>query len=104
MLLFLYCIMVTVEVVEKEIVRVHPRVHERHPEISDDDVRTAWYGAVVSIARVQKYPVQYVAIGFDGKGRAIEMVAIRDAPLLWTIFHAMTPPSQKTYRELQVRI
>jgi len=44
--------------------------------------------------------MEYVAIGFDSKGRLIEMVAIRRSINNWLIYHAKTPPTKKTMAEL----
>ena len=79
-------------------VRVHRRVHLRHPELEDADVITAWEGAMMSAPRILKNPDEYVSLGFDGKGRLIEMVAARDEAGRWIIFHATTPPSEKPSR------
>ncbi|MFD0704343.1 hypothetical protein ACFQY8_01060 [Alloscardovia venturai] len=78
---------------------VHSRVHRRHPELSDDDVRHAWWNSISTIARPDTTPRQYVSIGVDSSGRVVEMVAIRGKDGKWLIYHAMTPPSKKTLRE-----
>lgn len=43
---------------------------------------------------------EYVCTGYDSKGRRLEMVGAmtRDG---WLIYHAMTPPSKKTIREIE---
>lgn len=81
-------------------IQVHPRVHQRHPEIKDEDAIAAWTMAIRSVARVWKDPDQYVAVGFDGRGRLLEIVAARDGVGDWVIFHALTPPTKATMREL----
>lgn len=81
---------------------VHPRVHERHPELDEADVETAWNGAVRSAPRISKNPDEYVLLGFDGKGRLVEMVGVRGESGDWLVYHATTPPSDKTYRELGI--
>jgi hypothetical protein len=81
---------------------VHPRVTERHPELTVEDVTTAWTLAIAYTLRTSKDFTEQVAIGFDGKGRLIEMVAARSFTGGWKIFHAMTPPSEKTYKELGI--
>ena len=48
-------------------VRVHRRVHLRHPELEDADVITAWEGVMMSAPRILKNPDEYVSLGFDGK-------------------------------------
>ena len=75
---------------------VHPRVMERHPELSEDDVVAAW-NAYVRMTRREEN--QAIAIGFDDKGRALEMVA-KEANGDYLVYHAMTPPTAKALREL----
>ena len=83
-------------------VEVLPRVHERHPQLTDEDVRTAWESAILSAPRIGRDRDEYVALGFDAKGRLVEMAAVRMSVSRWVIFHATTPPSEKTLRELGV--
>lgn len=81
---------------------MHPRVQARHPELSDEDVVSAWRNAIELARRECDEGDRYVAVGADGNGRLIEMVAMRvDADYL--IYHAMTPPSKKTLRELRLQ-
>ena len=82
---------------------VHERVTARHPELTEEDVRSAWEGALTSTPRIHKNPSEYVALGFDGNGRLLELVAARLDGGDWLIFHAMTPPSDKTFKELGIR-
>ena len=81
---------------------VHPRVNERHPELDAEDVLAAWDGAIMSMPRLPDRPDEYVALGFDGKGRLLEVVAVRGEKGEWLIFHATTPPSDKTFREFKI--
>lgn len=83
-------------------ITVHRRVHERHPELADDDVLAAWNNGIASTSRTHKDPIEYVAIGFDGKGRLVETVAVRSSAGDWLVFHAMTPPSDNTFKELGI--
>lgn len=78
---------------------VHPRVMDRHPELSEDDVISAWKG-YVRMARREGEDTYLVAVGFDDKGRAIEMVAVETIEGDWYVYHAMTPPTKGTLREL----
>ncbi len=84
-----------------EYVEVHPRVLERHPQLTEEDVRRAWDTAFVEAARVgsPNWP-EYLRVGFDDKGREVEMVA---APYKggWIIYHANTPLSKRTRDELK---
>lgn len=79
---------------------VHQRVMRRHPELDEESVKTAWENAIASTPRIGVKGNQHVAIGFDAKARLLEMVAIRLREGDWLIYHAMTPPSAKTYDEL----
>lgn len=81
---------------------VHPRVVKRHPELDEVGVKAAWENALVSAPRIGKDPNQYIALGFDNAGRLLEVVAVRLANGDWLIYHAMTPPSRKTYFELGI--
>ena len=81
---------------------VHPRVILRHPELDEAGVMAAWENALVSTPRTHLNPNQYVALGFDTKGRLLEVVAVRLEDGSWLIYHAMTPPSNKTFEELGI--
>ena len=67
----------------------------------EQGVLTAWENAIRSAPRPEKDPDEYVAIGFDSKGRLIEMVAIRESSGDWMLYHAKTPPTKKTLAELR---
>jgi len=83
-----------------EEVRIHPRVTTRHKEIQDADVHAAWRNAIAFAERRTDEKDFFVAIGFDRNGRLLEIVASRDEDGVLVVFHAMTPPSRKTLREL----
>jgi len=78
---------------------VHPRVTERHPELSEEDVKKAWR-AYIRMMRREGDDDYYIAVGFDEAGRTIEMVTVETIEGDWYIYHAMTPPSKKTLIEL----
>lgn len=79
---------------------VHPRIHERHPELDDEDVAAAM-GAMLRY--VQRRSGEYVAIGVDGDGRILELVYTYDPDEdFFFVFHGMTPPSRKTLQELRM--
>lgn len=72
-------------------VEVHKRVCEKHREFSEEDVLCAWNNRVVCQMRMGPWPPQYVAVGFDGKGRVLQMVAMYDPEQdSVLIFHAMS--------------
>lgn len=81
---------------------VHPRVTERHPELLERDVLSAWENMLAYLPRLGDDPDQFIAVGSDSNGRLIEMVARRTDSATWVIFHAMTPPSRKTLLELKL--
>lgn len=78
---------------------IHPRVMERHPELTEEDVREAWLG-YVRMARREGDDDYFVAVGFDSHGRAIEMVAVEMLDDGWYVYHAFTPPTKSVLREL----
>ena len=79
---------------------VHPRVFERHPELSEEDILGAWGACIRAVPRLDKDPNEYIAIGSDSKGRLIEMIAQKVDSGFWIIYHAFTPPTIKALREL----
>jgi hypothetical protein len=79
---------------------VHKRVSQKHHELCDQDVLDAWENCIRSRPRIDKNPDEYIAVGLDRNGRAIEMTAKRSLGGDWLIYHAMTPPSKKTLKEL----
>lgn len=81
-------------------IAVLDRVHERHPDITKEDAAHAWLHCVRSMPRLGKEPEEHVGIGYDARGRLLEVVAIRNASGDWLINHAQTPPQEKVKREL----
>lgn len=74
------------------------RVCERHPELSVEDVEYAWeHFREVAIREVA---FREMRIGFDRKGRLLEMVGVLTVDG-WVVYHAMTPPSKKTLSEIE---
>jgi hypothetical protein len=82
--------------------KVHQRISAKHPEISDTDVLAAWDSCIRTGTRNRGAYDHTVAVGFDNKGRFLEMVAVLESTGIWHIFHAMTPPSRKTLMELNL--
>lgn len=78
---------------------VHPRVMERHPDLTEEDVKTAWDNFVAMGFRVAEGAGQVLAIGFDGTGRDIEMVAVANEGG-YLIYHALSPATTKAMQEL----
>ncbi len=77
---------------------VHPRVAQRHPEVSEADV----VAAMRSMIRYkQRSTGEWLAVGTDSRSRLVELVYVYDeAEDYFLVFHGMTPPSGKTLREL----
>lgn len=82
--------------------RVHKRVFARHPELTKSDILSAWRNAIALVRRETSEADFYVAVGFDTNSRPIEMVAAKEDDGSLLIFHAITPPTKKTLRELRV--
>ena len=80
-------------------VRIHQRVHERHPELDDGDVEAAWESYCFAAVRIPGE--REMRTGYDPQGRYIEMVGVLLADGVWLVYHAMTPPSKKTLREIE---
>lgn len=78
---------------------VHPRIQRRHPEVTEEDVRTAWENLIRIQQRENTADEQYFAIGIDGTGRALELTATRTEEGETLIFHAMKA-TQKACKEL----
>ena len=69
---------------------VHERVGLRHPELSNKDVAYAWRNPLKARRRPKTELTQYAAVGFDPRGRLIEMCAVYDDDLCaYVIYHAM---------------
>jgi len=62
----------------------------------------AWRNCIKSCPRLGKDPDEYLAIGTDGKGRLLELVATRNTEGDWLIYHAKTPLTTNAKRELQM--
>ena len=69
-------------------VRVHPRVLQRHPDVTETEVVAAFESTLRSRAR-DTDPIQWVGVGVDGRGRLLEYVTVEDEPDGWLVFHAM---------------
>lgn len=79
---------------------IHPRITLRHPAISGEDVAYAMRGM---IAYKQRASGEWIAVGLDFKGRLLELVYQYDEDEdFFFVFHAFTPPSGKTLRELRL--
>ena len=54
---------------------IHPRVLEKHPQLTEEDVKAAWENAYYEALRPDSpnFP-EYLWIGVDPHGREVEMV------------------------------
>ena len=82
-----------------EHVSVHPRIHERHPEVKDSDIVVAWENFICRTRRVDAFDDNYISVGFDSTGRLLEMAAVQKTDGSWFVFHAM-PATKKALEEL----
>lgn len=80
---------------------IHPRVRERHPQLTESDIKIAWHNSYYEALRPNSpnFP-EYLWIEQDAKGRNIEMVGTltEDGAL---IYHANTPLSVRIEREVE---
>ena len=78
---------------------VHPRIMDKRPDITVNDVLDAYASPVATQPRLGTDPPQHVGVGVDGKGRNLEWVGaqIGDDDLL--IYHCM-PVTKTTLDEL----
>ncbi|MDF7663342.1 hypothetical protein PT282_01425 [Bifidobacterium sp. ESL0763] len=77
------------------------RIHRRHPQLRDADVKAAWH-AILHMERRRSNPTQWLAIGVDSNGRLLEMIATYEKDGVWLIFHALTPPTKGILKELRM--
>lgn len=80
--------------------RVHPRVMQRHPQLTEEDVEWAWSHSHYEALRPNSpnFP-EYVWLGRDAKGREIEMAGTMTTEG-WLIYHANTPVSKSIANEI----
>jgi len=86
-----------------ENIKVHERVCRLHPELNNDDVHMAWKHIIRSFTRTWTDQRECVAVGVDGKGRLVEMIAIRSQDGSLLVYHAMTPPTKKVLKEMGLK-
>lgn len=78
---------------------IHKRVNERQPELTDDDVRSAWEMQYRCVLREGDAGLRHVAVGLDPKGRELEVVAVELEGGNWFVYHAMTLTGARTRDE-----
>lgn len=79
------------------------RVHQRHPNISNDDVISAFQAAEEDAQRADG---TWMLLGLDQHGRDLEILyqyAIdkQTGETIIVIFHALTPPTKKFQRQIR---
>lgn len=67
--------------------------------VSAESIASAWENFVAKRYRGAPNEGEVVAVGYDGHGRFIQMIAV-EKPYGTLIIHAMTPPTEKALREL----
>lgn len=78
---------------------VHPRVFERHPEVSEEGIAAALRNPLAIVKRAYEPPDVYAAAGADTKGRLLEVLGIELEGESFLVYHAMKL-SPKMQREL----
>lgn len=69
---------------------VHPRVFERHPDLSLPDVEAAVLGAITIRVRLGTDPLEHVGVGLNQAGQLLQWIGNRMPGVeSWFIFHAM---------------
>ena len=87
-------------------VEIHPRVAEKHQELTEHDIRYAVLNTIKSLTRTGTDPLQVVGVGPDRNGRILQWVGNRvlDDPAdadSWFIYHAL-PVTMKVLYELEM--
>lgn len=78
--------------------RIHVlgRIHDRHPELVEEDVATAFRSVMTDAERSDG---AWMAVGLDGRGRNVEMLyRVHGEDVV--IYHAFTPPTRKFLNEI----
>jgi hypothetical protein len=73
--------------------------------ISEEDVGYAWNSPLRCRQRQSNdEPARWIAIGLLPNGESAELVAFQDENGDWNVYHAMTPPTKKFIKELELQI
>lgn len=78
---------------------IDPRISVRHPEITSEEVMTAWRTMIRFRSR-HDGSGRWSGVGFDGNGRELELVFSKNKDRQWVVFHAFTPPTRTILEEL----
>lgn len=82
---------------------IHPRVFERHLDLTEDDVLSAWDNTLRWVTRSRSAFDETVAVGIADSGKTLEMAAVFREDGTWLVYHAMCPPANGTLREVGLR-
>ena len=82
---------------------IHPRVFERHLDLTEDDVPGAWDNTLRWVTRSRSAFDETVAVGIADSGKTLEMAAVFREDGTWLVYHAMCPPTNGTLREVGLR-
>ncbi|XCB29263.1 hypothetical protein RQN30_08395 [Arcanobacterium hippocoleae] len=72
-----------------ENIRIHKRIQTRHPELSEEEIISAWKHPLAMRYRNYDQPVFVAAAGSGNSGRLIEMLGVIEENDSILIFHAM---------------
>lgn len=75
------------------------RIKKRHPDITNEEVVSAWESRIKTQFRVDEDKPYLISVGVSNTGKVLEMIAFEDESDV-VIFHAMTPPSKKFLKEI----
>ena len=77
------------------------RIMDRHPDLTREDVLTAFHSIYIDAPRAGTDNV-WIAVGTDERLREIEMIYLIDyTNNRIIIFHAFSPPTKKFKQEIQ---
>lgn len=71
-----------------QLLQVHDRISQRHPDVTREDVIIAWSNPLAMRHRNFDPPAYVAAAGVDTKGRIIEMVGVELEDGVFLIYHA----------------
>lgn len=80
---------------------VHPRIHRKHPNITDEEVLFAWEHIIKWVHKLDTELADIVAIGVDSKARLMELIAVEDNDG-YMIYHAFVPATDNIIREVGI--
>lgn len=69
-------------------ITVHPRIHEKRPDISDEDMIAVVQHPLRVRARAGE-PTRWVGVGIDPKGRLLQFIASEQQDGSWHVYHGM---------------